>query len=68
MLFGRPGIFSIISKSPSDFFFIGSPPRENTATQHKCFSDCVKIDVFQTELAKTGTRFKNTLIGLVEKR
>ena len=36
-------------------------------TPHEYFSDCVETDVFQAESAKTGTRFKNTLIGLVEK-
>jgi hypothetical protein len=36
-------------------------------TPHECFANCVKTDVFQTESAKTGTRFKNTLIGLIEK-
>jgi hypothetical protein len=37
-------------------------------TPHQCFADCVEIDVFQTKPAKTDTRFKNTLIGLVEKK
>ena len=36
-------------------------------TPFEYFSDCVGADVFQVESAKTGTRFKNTLIGLVEK-
>ena len=36
-------------------------------TPYECFSDCVGTDVFQAESAKTGTRFKNTLIGIVEK-
>jgi hypothetical protein len=34
---------------------------------HKCFADCVETDMFQTESVKTDTRFKNTLIGLIEK-
>jgi len=35
---------------------------------HACFADCVETDVFETESAKMeDTRFKNTLIGLVEK-
>lgn len=36
-------------------------------TPYECFSDCVGTDVFQGESAKTDTRFKNTIIGLVEK-
>jgi hypothetical protein len=36
-------------------------------TSREYFADCVETDVFQTEFAKTGPRFKNTLIGLVEK-
>jgi hypothetical protein len=36
-------------------------------TPYEYFADCVETDVFQAESAKTGTRFKNTLIGLIEK-
>jgi hypothetical protein len=36
-------------------------------TPYECFANCVETDVLQGESAKTGTRFKNTLIGLVEK-
>lgn len=36
-------------------------------TPYECFSDCVGTDVFQGESKKTDTRFKNTIIGLVEK-
>jgi len=35
-------------------------------TPYECFADRVETRVFQNESAKTGTRFKNTLIGLVE--
>ena len=34
---------------------------------HKCFSGCVKTDAFKAGSVQTGTQFKNTLIGLVEK-
>jgi len=37
-------------------------------TPYECFADCVESDVFQAESAKTGTRFKNTLISLIEKK
>jgi len=36
-------------------------------TPYEYFADCVETDVFQAESAKTGIRFKNTLIGLIEK-
>jgi hypothetical protein len=36
-------------------------------TPHEYFADFVETDVFQDEIAKTDTRFKNTLFGLVEK-
>ncbi|MBW2605195.1 MAG: hypothetical protein JRE28_12930 [Deltaproteobacteria bacterium] len=36
-------------------------------TSHEFFADGVETDVFQTESVKTDARFKNTLIGLVEK-
>ncbi len=36
-------------------------------TPHEYFSDCVETDSFQTDSIKTSTRFKNTLIGLIEK-
>jgi hypothetical protein len=36
-------------------------------TPHECFADCVDTDVFQADSTKTSTRFKNTLIGLIEK-
>jgi len=36
-------------------------------TPQEYFADRVDTDVFQAGSAKTGTRFKNTLIGLVEK-
>jgi hypothetical protein len=36
-------------------------------TPHECFADRVDTDVFQAGSAQTSTRFKNTLIGLVEK-
>jgi len=36
-------------------------------TPYGYFADCVETDVFQAESAKTGIRFKNTLIGLIEK-
>ena len=35
-------------------------------TPYECFADRVETYVFQNEFAKTGTRLKNTLIGLVE--
>jgi hypothetical protein len=34
---------------------------------YECFAGCVDTDVFRADSAKTGSRFKNTLIGLVEK-
>ena len=34
---------------------------------YECFADCVETDSFQTDSIKTSTRFKNTLIGLIEK-
>jgi hypothetical protein len=34
---------------------------------HKCFSGCVETDAFKAGSVQTGTQFKNTLIGLVEK-
>jgi len=37
-------------------------------TPHECFAGCVETDVFKTESVKMDTRFKNTLIGLVENR
>jgi hypothetical protein len=37
-------------------------------TLHECFADCVDADVFQAESVKTDTRFKNTLISLIEKK
>ena len=37
-------------------------------TPYECFADCVETDAFQTDSTKTSTRFKNTLIGLIEKR
>jgi hypothetical protein len=36
-------------------------------TPHECFAGCVETLVFQTDSTKTSTRFKNTLIGLIEK-
>ena len=36
-------------------------------TPHEYFSDCVGTHVFQAGSAKTGTQFKNTIIGLIEK-
>jgi len=36
-------------------------------TPHEYFADCVETDMFQTGSAKTDTRFKNPLIGLIEK-
>ena len=36
-------------------------------TPHDYFADFVETDVFQALSAKTDTRFKNTLIGLIEK-
>jgi hypothetical protein len=36
-------------------------------TSHAFFADCVESDVFQAGSAKPDTRFKNILIGLVEK-
>jgi hypothetical protein len=36
-------------------------------TPHEYFADRVDTDVLQAGSAQTGTRFKNTLIGLVEK-
>jgi hypothetical protein len=36
-------------------------------TPHECFADFVDTDVFQADSTKTSTRFKNTLIGLIEK-
>jgi len=35
-------------------------------TPYECFADRVETHEFQNESEKTGTRFKNTLIGLVE--
>ena len=37
-------------------------------TPYECFADCVESDVFQAESVKTDTRFKNTLISLIEKK
>jgi hypothetical protein len=37
-------------------------------TPHECFAGNVDTGVSQTDLTKTGTRFKNTLIGLVEEK
>ena len=37
-------------------------------TPYECFADCVETDVFQAGSAKTDTRFKNTLIALIEKK
>jgi len=37
-------------------------------TPYECFADSVATDVLQGESAKTGTRFKNTLIALIEKK
>jgi len=37
-------------------------------TPHECFADCVDTDVFQADSIKTATRFKNTLISLIEKK
>jgi hypothetical protein len=34
---------------------------------HECFSDCVETGAFKAGPFQTGIRFKNTLIGLVEK-
>jgi len=34
---------------------------------HEYFADCVGIDVFQTDSTIKSTRFKNTLIGFIEK-
>ena len=36
-------------------------------TPHECFAGAVEADVFKAGSAQTGTQFKNTLIGLVEK-
>jgi hypothetical protein len=36
-------------------------------TPHECFAGSVEADVFKAGSAQTGARFKNTLIGLVEK-
>jgi hypothetical protein len=36
-------------------------------TPYEYFSGCAETDVFQAESAKTGSMFKNTLIGLLEK-
>ena len=36
-------------------------------TSHEFFADCAETNGFQTESGKTDTRFKNTLIGLIEK-
>jgi hypothetical protein len=36
-------------------------------TPHECFAGSVEEDVFKAGSAQTGARFKNTLIGLVEK-
>jgi hypothetical protein len=37
-------------------------------TPHECFAGCVETNMFRTDTPRTGTRFKNTLIGVVEKR
>lgn len=37
-------------------------------TPHEYFADCVDTDVFQADSIKTATRFKNTLISLIEKK
>ena len=37
-------------------------------TPYECFADCVETDMLQRKSSKTGARFKNTLIGLVEER
>jgi hypothetical protein len=37
-------------------------------TPHEFFAECVKTDVLQTESRQDSSRFKNTLIGLVEKK
>jgi hypothetical protein len=37
-------------------------------TPHECFADCVDTDVFQADSIKTATRFRNTLISLIEKK
>lgn len=36
-------------------------------TSQEFFAECIGTDVFQAESEKTGLRFKNTLIGLIEK-
>ena len=36
-------------------------------TTYECFANFVETHVFQSESAKTGSRFKNTLLGLIEK-
>jgi len=36
-------------------------------TPHECFADPVEADVLKAGSVQTGTHFKNTLIGLVEK-
>ena len=36
-------------------------------TPHECFTDFVETDVSLSESAKTVMRFKNTLIGLIDK-
>ena len=35
-------------------------------TPYECFADCVETDVLQADSTKTSTRFKNTLICLIE--
>jgi hypothetical protein len=37
-------------------------------TPHECFAGCIETSMFRTDTARTDTRFKNTLIGVVEKR
>jgi hypothetical protein len=37
-------------------------------TPHEYFAGCVETNMFRTDTAKTDTRFKNTLIGVVEKK
>jgi hypothetical protein len=36
-------------------------------TPHECFASCVETEVVKAESAQSGTRFKNTLIGIVGK-
>ena len=36
-------------------------------TPHEYFADCIETDMSHSESTKTATRFKNTIIGLIEK-